>query len=140
MLHLSRQCYVKLAHPLFVNVVDIRKIASEENDSLETYVRSTSSSVSAVGLYEVLRVQSAGIFPISIRYRVRLSKDLVPKLKLWHIFWLVSVQSVGDINSHKPYVSQESLFQRSEHISIWMTSTRITQNILPRSRTEYYTY
>jgi hypothetical protein len=50
---LCTEFYVKRAHSQCVEVIDIRKIASAEDDSLERDVPSTSSEMDAPGLHEV---------------------------------------------------------------------------------------
>jgi hypothetical protein len=42
---------------------------------------------------------------------------LIPQLQFWHLHWLLSVESLGDLHSGVPYGS---------YISIWMSSSRIT--------------
>jgi hypothetical protein len=72
MLRLSREWHVKGVHPQCVNV-EIRKIASVENDRLETYVRSPSSGMDAIGSHEVLLGLLVLIVPILMSYRVTFS-------------------------------------------------------------------
>jgi len=36
--------------------------------------------------------------PIFVQYFLSFSTDLVPQLLLWHLHWLVSVQSVSDLH------------------------------------------
>jgi hypothetical protein len=102
MLRLSTDCCVKEAHPQRVDVVaisiSIQKIASVEDDRLETHVRSASSGMDAIDRHEVLRVPSVGIVLILVRYRVSFSTALVPQLQFMHLHWPVSVQSVGDLD------------------------------------------
>jgi hypothetical protein len=65
MLRLSTKC-VKRTHPQHVDGVAIRKIASVEDDRLETDVRSASSGMDAIYRHEVLREPSVGIGPILV--------------------------------------------------------------------------
>jgi hypothetical protein len=68
-LRLSTEYCVKRSHPQRVYVVAIRKIASAEDDRLETDVRCASSGMDAIDRQEVLRGPSVGIVPILVRYR-----------------------------------------------------------------------
>jgi hypothetical protein len=101
MFHLSTECCVKRPHP-HDDVVAIREIASVVDDRLETDVRSTSSGMDGIDRHEVFRGPSVGIVPILVRYRVSFSMALVPQLQLWHLHWLVTVQSMGDLHSQLP--------------------------------------
>jgi hypothetical protein len=77
---MSTECCVKRAHPQRVDVA-IRKIASVEDDRLETDVRSASSGMHAIGCHELLGVPSVGIVPILEQYGVSFSKALVPQIQ-----------------------------------------------------------
>jgi hypothetical protein len=101
MFRLSTESCVKRDHPQGVDVA-IRKIASVEDNRLETDTRSTSSGMDAIDHQEELRGPSAGIVPTLVRYRVSFSTALVPQLQLQHLHWLVSVQSVDDLHSQVP--------------------------------------
>jgi hypothetical protein len=79
-LRLSTECCVITAHPQRVDVVAIRKIASVDDDRLETDVRSASSGMDAIDRHEVLRGPPVEIVPILVRYRVSFSTALVPQL------------------------------------------------------------
>jgi hypothetical protein len=98
---MSTEFYVKRAHPQCVAVIGIRKI-----HRLETDVYSAISGMDAIHRHEALRGPSAGIDPIVLRYLLRFSTALVPELKLQHLCWLVSVESVGDMHSRVTYVLQ----------------------------------
>lgn len=71
-------------------------MALVEDDCLETDVGSTSTGMDAVDRLAALRVASVVTVPVLVRYRVNVSTALVPHLKLRHLQWLVSIQSVGD--------------------------------------------
>jgi hypothetical protein len=101
-LRLCTEYCVRGADPQRVDVVAIRISASVEDDPLETDLRSASSGMDATDRQEVLRGPSVGIVPILVQYRMSFSKALVPRLQLWHLHWLVSVQSVGDLHSQVP--------------------------------------
>jgi hypothetical protein len=64
MLHLSTECYAQIGHPQCVEVVAIHKIASVEDDRLETDVHSVSSGVDAIDCHEVLPGPSVWLVPI----------------------------------------------------------------------------
>jgi hypothetical protein len=49
--------------------------------------------------HEVLQGLFGGIVSIFVPYRLSYSTAVVPELKLWRLFWLVSVLSVGDLLS-----------------------------------------
>jgi hypothetical protein len=130
MLCLSTECCVKRAHPQHVDVVAIQKIAFIEDDHLETDVHSVSIGMNAVDCHEVLRGPLVWIVPILVRYHVSFSTDVIPQLQLWHLHWLMSIQSVGDLHSQvlRCYTSclTETLLQSLKHINVCMMSTRIT--------------
>jgi hypothetical protein len=52
--HLPRECYVKITHQQCVDVIAICRIASIEDNCLETDVCSASSGMDALDHYEVL--------------------------------------------------------------------------------------
>jgi hypothetical protein len=58
-----------------------------------------SSGIDANNRHEVLLEPLVEIIPILVRYHFSFSTALVPQLQLWHIHRLVSVQSVGDLDS-----------------------------------------
>jgi predicted hotdog family 3-hydroxylacyl-ACP dehydratase len=71
------QNVVKKGHPHRVDVLAIRKIASVEDDHVETDLHSTSSGMDTIDCHEVLRAPSVGIVPILVRHRVRFPTALV---------------------------------------------------------------
>jgi hypothetical protein len=85
----------KGGYPPFVNVVGILVHAALANDRLGKDGRCASSGVAVVGRKDVIRRSSVGIVPILVRYHA----VLVPQLQLWHLLWLMSVQSVDDQHS-----------------------------------------
>jgi hypothetical protein len=100
---ISSECYVKRAHVQCVGVA-IRKISFVKEHCLETDVRSASRGMYAMERLEVLRRPSVGVDSILVRSCLSLSTAPVPQLQLWHLYWLVSVQSVGNLQPHEPYV------------------------------------
>jgi hypothetical protein len=67
--------------------------------------------------------------PIFVQYCLSFSTALVQQLLLWHLHWLVSVQSLSDLCIDKccrHYTSclVEALLHSLKHVSIWMTSAR----------------
>jgi hypothetical protein len=68
----------------------IRKIISLQNDRQERDVRSANTAMAAINRHDILRGSSDMTVPILARYRV-----IAPQLQLWHLHWLVFVQSVG---------------------------------------------
>jgi hypothetical protein len=73
-----------------------------KDDRLETDVLSASRGMDAIDRHEVRRGPWVGITPVPERYRVSFSTALVPRLQLWLLHWLVSVQSVDDLRSQVP--------------------------------------
>jgi hypothetical protein len=76
----------------------IRRIASAEDDRLETDVCFGSSDMDATDRQEVLRGSSVGVATVLARYLMTFSTDLVPQLHLCHLHWFVSIQYVGNLN------------------------------------------
>jgi hypothetical protein len=68
-----------------------------EDDSLERDVRSTKSGLDQISCRELLRRPSFGTFVLLVRHRVCFSTAVVPQLQLWHLYWLMSTQRVGDL-------------------------------------------
>jgi hypothetical protein len=55
-------------------------------------------SMVAIDREEVLWETLVGIFQIRIRYRMSFTVVL-PRLQLWHLYCMVSLQSVGDMHA-----------------------------------------
>jgi hypothetical protein len=70
MLHLSAEYYIGRADPQCVEVVAIHKIASADNERVETGMRSESNVVDAIDRYEILREPSVEMVPILELYRM----------------------------------------------------------------------
>jgi hypothetical protein len=71
----------RVKHASSVHIA-ICKIASAEDDLLETDIRSASCGMDAIDHHEVLRGLSVGIVPILVQYSVSFSTALVPQLQL----------------------------------------------------------
>lgn len=82
-----------------VSVVAVRKTTSVKNNRYQT-----STGMDAIYSCYVLRGPSVGLFPILVRYIMHFSAAFVPLLQLRYFYWIVSVQSVGEVNSKVPYV------------------------------------
>lgn len=87
-----------------MDFVAIPKTASAGVDRLETEVSFSSSGIDSTDRHGALREPSAGIVPVLMRYCVSFSTAVFPQLRPWHLNWLVSVLTVGDLLSHGPYV------------------------------------
>ena len=61
-------------------------------------------SMVAIDCQEVLRKTSVGIFRIRLPYRMSFTVVL-PRLQLWHLYCLVSLQSVGDMHAQLHFLS-----------------------------------
>lgn len=73
------------------------RIKGEENDRLETDVRSTSSCINTID-HVVLRGSSAGVVPILEQYRISFSISFFPQPQFWHLqygTWATCIQTVG---------------------------------------------
>jgi hypothetical protein len=82
-----KTCFVHRirAHPQCADGAAIRRIASVQDDRLDTDVSSASRGMDAIVRREVLRGSSLGTVPVLLRDRVRFSTALVPHLQLWHL-------------------------------------------------------
>jgi hypothetical protein len=92
----------KKSSPQCVDVVSIRKITSLEDDRLEGGVGSSRGGVDAIDCHNVRRGLSVGLVSVTVRYRMSFFTALVPQLQLWHLRWLVSVDSMGAPHSRVP--------------------------------------
>jgi hypothetical protein len=111
MLRLFTECHLKILHAQGVDAT-ILKIASVGDDHLERDVRSAISGMNAVHRYELFRGSSVGTVQILVRYCVSFSTTLVPQLQLWHLHWLVSVQSAGYMHSRLSEISASRAISR----------------------------
>jgi len=73
-----------------------RRENNVEDNRTETYAQSASRGMDAIERQEAIKEPSIGIVPVLLRYRVGFSTALVPQLQLWHLYWLVSLQAVGE--------------------------------------------
>jgi hypothetical protein len=62
----------------------VTRIKCEENDRLETDVRSASSCINTID-HEVLRGSSVGVVPILEPYHISFSMTFFPQPQLWHL-------------------------------------------------------
>lgn len=64
MLHLDTECYMQIGRHQCFEVVVVHKIASVEDDPLETDIHSVSSRVDAIDCHEVLPGPCVWLAPI----------------------------------------------------------------------------
>jgi hypothetical protein len=96
MLRLSTECYVNRAHPQWINVA-IRKIESGKWHALRVQwygCNWLSWSISRALVWDSPSSHAARASPRLSFYSCSYG--------LWHLHWLVSVQSVDDLHSHVP--------------------------------------
>jgi len=98
MLCMAMNFQVQGTHPYCVDAVVICKHTSLE-DSLEKALRSIYYSMDAVRHCKILRGLLFGTIPILMRYHMSFSTALLSRLQLWHYYWLVSIQSLSNLNS-----------------------------------------
>jgi hypothetical protein len=110
-----------------------RKTATVVDGRLETNVRPTSSGMAARDLHEVLRRPSVEKVPTVLRYCVGFSTALAPQLQLWHIHWLVSVESVGELRARVPQVVH-FLSHEEDGVSIVETRQRFDNAVRDSAR------
>lgn len=77
--------------------VPIRKFASRADDHLETDVHPANSDMDTIDRHEAFRGPSVGIVPILVWYYLSFSTALVPQLQLWQLYWLSSIQPMGEL-------------------------------------------
>ena len=93
------------------------------------------SVIDSTHRHKVLRRPSSGIFPISSRYHISFSPAVVPQLQCGiHSTWCSYSPwwtSLYDCRRFCTYRIKDTLLQSLHHIRVWMSSTRITENVLP---------
>jgi hypothetical protein len=88
----------KRVGPQYVGIVVIRKIASVQDDCQEIDVRNACGDMDESEHHEVHRGPLVGRVTLLLGCHVS-SAAFVPQLQLWHLHWLVAVQSMSDLHA-----------------------------------------
>lgn len=106
MLRLFTERYIK-EFITCVNTSAIRKIASSQDNRLKINVHSRSAVMDVIDCHNALVGCLIWMVPIFLGCRMSITTAIVPQLRLCHLHWLMSIQSVGDLYDacRKCYIS-----------------------------------
>lgn len=128
--YLNIDLFEKKKCPWRLDIVNVRKISSVEDDRLETDVRSPSSGTDGIARREDVEDPRLGHLRSSCDI-ARASPCLVPHMQVWRLHLVVSEGDLLFKICRRRYTScpMEKLLQSSKN-SVWMASIMITKRVV----------